>query len=404
MRIFCAVRHANDPRYFYGGLWSANFYPALRKLGHEIIESRTDLLPASRFMAVAAGFTPEELEVRARLTEQILAEVHAARKSARVDLFLGYFYNAHFEPAGFAELRRLDIPSVNFYCNSIHQFDQVAGIAAKVDFSWHPERAARASYLAVGAKPIRVQMGADSNVYHPVPGIARQPKACFVGQKYADRDVWLAALARAQVPLEIFGAGWGADAPAAEFDGAASCTYLGRATPRAGSMASFARAAQATLRAQGPVAGAVRLWRQVAIRKKSRANVALLRPFAKGRADDIAKVFSAYELCLNFSNVWTDGRPGAPLIPHVRLRDFEGPMCRCCYLTGHTDEIEEFYEAGKEIETYRTPEELVEKAGFYLKNPAAAEKLRGAGCQRALRDHTWDRRFEELFVKLGCQG
>jgi len=51
MRIFCAVRHSNDPRYYYGGLWSGNFYPALRQLSHEILESKTDLLPTSKLLS-----------------------------------------------------------------------------------------------------------------------------------------------------------------------------------------------------------------------------------------------------------------------------------------------------------------------------------------------------------------
>ena len=161
MRIFCAVRHSNNPKFFYGGLWSANFYPALRELGHELVESQVDLLPTSRFMSVANGFTPEELEVRARTTEQILAEVRVAHRRTPVDLFLSYFYNAHFDPAGFDELRCLGVPSVNFYCNSIYQFSHVAAIARKSDFSWHAERDARDSYLAVGGNPVWVQMGAD---------------------------------------------------------------------------------------------------------------------------------------------------------------------------------------------------------------------------------------------------
>src|SRR6267378_1672093 len=105
MRIFCAVRHANDPGHYYGGLWSGNFYPALRQLGHEVVESQTDLLPASRFMHVASNFTAQELEVRTRATEQILDEVRNAHKQDSIDLFLSYFYNAHFDPAGFDELR-----------------------------------------------------------------------------------------------------------------------------------------------------------------------------------------------------------------------------------------------------------------------------------------------------------
>ena len=52
MRIFTAVRHSIDPKYYYGGLWSGNFYPAIQQLGHEIIESQVDLLPVSGFMSI----------------------------------------------------------------------------------------------------------------------------------------------------------------------------------------------------------------------------------------------------------------------------------------------------------------------------------------------------------------
>lgn len=76
-------------------------------------------------------------------------------------------------------------------------------------------------------------------------------------------------------------------------------------------------------------------------------------------------------------------------------------MCRTCYLTAHSDEIEQFYEVGREIDTYSTPEELVDKSRYYLANKGAAERLREAGYRRAIRDHTWVRRFEELFQKLG---
>ena len=170
MRIFCAVRHSQDTRQYYGGLWSANFYPALRQLGHEIVESQVDLLPASRFMGIAGDFTPKELNLRAKITQQILEEVRLEHKRGGLDLFLSYFYNSHFDPAGFDELRRLGIPSINFYCNSIYQFEQVAAIAAKVDFSWHAEMAATPSYTAVGAKPLWVQMGADPQIYRPIQG------------------------------------------------------------------------------------------------------------------------------------------------------------------------------------------------------------------------------------------
>ncbi len=408
MRIFCAVRHSIDPKHYYGGLWSGNFYPALRELGHDLVESRTDLLPASRFMHIASGFTPEETAVRARTTEQILDEVRAAQRAGPVHLFLSYFYNSHFDPAGFDDLRRLGIPLVNFYCNSIYQFAQVAAIAAKADFSWHAERDARASYLTVGAKPVWVQMGANPSVYHPDEGIARAPKACFVGQRYADRDRWMAAVVRAGVPVNIYGPGWGAPpvAPSRQSKTHTPAEYLGRRIHRAGSVSSYAVAVKTTIGDEGLAKGGSRIVRQARYRRESARLSPLFVSFAKGAIpfQKIAEVFAANEVCLNFSNVWADGRPGSTLIPHVRLRDFEAPMCRTCYLTGHTDEITEFYNVGREIDTYHTPEELVDKARFYLANPDAAEKLREAGYRRALRDHTWKRRFEELFGNIGLRG
>ncbi len=404
MRIFTAVRHSSDPTRFYGGLWSANFYPALRELGHELVESQTDLAPTSGFMDVAGDFTREELAVRARTTDAILAEVSQAQRTGPIDLFLSYFYNSHFDPAGFERLRRLGIPSINFYCNSIYQFANVAAIAARADVSWHAERDARALYLAVGANPVWIQMGADPQVYHPL-GHVRQPNACFVGQRYADRDVWMAALVKAGVPVEIYGPGWGAstDANSGAADVVWESSYLGRPRYRPGSAAGYAKAFRDILARDGTMAGLRRIAGRVADRRANRALASLFEPHARGAVPfhRVPDVFARSEVCLNFSNVWADGQPGSRLIPHVRLRDFEGPMSRTCYLTGHTDEIAEFYDLGREVDTYRTTDELVEKTRFYLAHPVAAERLREAGYRRALTDHTWRRRFEALFAKVG---
>jgi len=409
MRIFTAIRHASDPRRYYGGLWSANFYPALRLLGCEVVESRTDLLPASRFMHIGAGFTAGEKECRARLTERIVAELHAAHRERPVDLFLSYFYNSHFDPAGFAEVRRLGIPSVNFYCNSIYQFELVRDVAAAADFAWHAEKPARDLYVAAGARPVWVQMAADPSVYFPVNSEIRRPVAGFVGQRYADRDRWAAALIRAGVPLDLYGPSWGAPAPAVDKQPESmeltEAEYLGRPILPPGSRAAYREAVVENWRREGLIRGSWRTWQQFVYRRESKRLLALCAPYARGAVpfEEQKRVFAGFEVVLNFSNVWADSRPGTALVPHVRLRDFEAPMCRVCYLTGYTEEITEFYEVGREIDTYRTPDELVDKCRFYLGNTAAAERLRDAGFLRARRDHTWVRRFEQLFAAIGLR-
>jgi spore maturation protein CgeB len=320
-------------------------------------------------------------------------------------MFLSYFYNSHFDPAGFAEIRRLGIPSVNFYCNSIYQFDLVNEVAPAADFAWHAERDAHDLYRAAGATPVWVQMGADPEVYRPVTDLPRVSAACFVGRRYADRDRWLAALARAGVPVEIYGPGWRRQL-SADQDAVGEGTrdqYLGRNTPKAGSVAAYIAALRQNMVVDGPIRGVGRSIRQFGYRWQTRRIEPLFEAYARSAVSfsDMAAVFSAHEVVLNFSNVWADGRPGSALIPHVRLRDFEGPMCRTCYITGHSDELQEFYEVGSEIETYSTSEELVDKTRFYLGNPEAASRLREAGYARAVKDHTWDRRFQQLFSRIG---
>jgi len=401
MRIFTAVRHSIDPEFYYGGLWSGNFYPALEHLGHEIVESEVDLLPASRFMHIAGDFTTQETEVRARITERIIEEVKRAHSERPIDIFLSYFYNAHFDRSGFDEIHRLGIPTVNFYCNSIYQFELVSAIAPRVTFAWHAEKHARDAYKSVGANPVWVQMGADPNVYHPVAQQARQSRACFIGQRYADRERLLAALIIGQVPVDVYGSGWNGHQTYADSKQRAAKAYLGREIVPMGSWKSYAQMARQNFRNEGMLAGMNRTAGQFVNRFRSGRTGAIIATATRGPADDISETLSQYEVVLNFSNVWADGRPGASLILHVRLRDFEAPMCRTCYLTGATDEIKEFYEIGEEIDTYADAEELVDKAKFYLTHPQKAEALREAGYRRALRDHTWERRFEELFRKIG---
>lgn len=409
MRIFTVIRHSLNPQYFYSDLWSRNFYPALQKLGHEIIESQVDLLPSSRFMQVPFHFTQQEQEVRDQISQRIVDEIYRLHEQQPIDLFLSYFYNAHFNPEYFKEIHRLGIPTVNFYCNSIYQFELVSAVAAKVNFSWHAERDARPLYLEVGANPIWVQMGADPNIYHPIKGGHRKPSTCFVGQRYADRDRWLAPLLAHNLPIDIYGSGWprtvslnsSPEATSPTESSASYSEYLGRKIYPPGSKASYLNLVQEQIQQQGLLKGIARIYRQAQYRRGSRKLDSILAQAYQGFASSLSETFAQYEVVLNFSNVWADGRPGSALIPHVRLRDFEAPMSRTCYLTGYTHEIAEFYDIGTEIDTYQTVDELLDKAQFYLRHPAEAEKMREAGYQRALRDHTWTNRFQQLFEKIG---
>jgi len=85
----------------------------------------------------------------------------------------------------------------------------------------------------------------------------------------------------------------------------------------------------------------------------------------------------------------------------LKMRDFDAPMSGSLYLTHHNSDLENLFVIGKEIETYRTPKECAEKVVYYLSHPDEAEAIGRAGRLRAEKEHTWEKRFNELFEKLG---
>ena len=90
-------------------------------------------------------------------------------------------------------------------------------------------------------------------------------------------------------------------------------------------------------------------------------------------------------------------------ILQIRLRDFEVPMSGGFYMVEYMEELEEFFHVDQEIVCYRSAEELVDKIKFYLSHDDAREKVRIAGYQRCLQDHTWHKRFQHAFKSMGLE-
>jgi len=85
----------------------------------------------------------------------------------------------------------------------------------------------------------------------------------------------------------------------------------------------------------------------------------------------------------------------------LKLRDFDAPMSGSAYLTHNNADLHGLYDVGREIATYRDIDECVDRARALLADDDARECMARSGRDRALRDHTWDRRFRDLFRQLG---
>jgi len=82
----------------------------------------------------------------------------------------------------------------------------------------------------------------------------------------------------------------------------------------------------------------------------------------------------------------------------INFRAFEIPASGAMQIVDYKEEIERFFEPGKEVVCFHDIDELKELIKFYLKNDAAREKIAKAGNIRAAREHTFNQRLKKLLT------
>ena len=69
-------------------------------------------------------------------------------------------------------------------------------------------------------------------------------------------------------------------------------------------------------------------------------------------------------------------------------------------LTKQKDNLGKLFEVGKEVVAYSSMEEAAELIRYYILHPDEARIIARAGQARTLRDHSYQRRMEELIPVL----
>lgn len=110
----------------------------------------------------------------------------------------------------------------------------------------------------------------------------------------------------------------------------------------------------------------------------------------------MVRLFSRSKVNLNLSNASVGGAQ------QIKGRNFEIPGCRTFLLTGPADNLEEYYEPGKEIVIFQGREELIEKIRYYLSHEEERRRIAEQSYRRTLSEHTWKHRLDAVFKTIGC--
>ncbi len=146
--------------------------------------------------------------------------------------------------------------------------------------------------------------------------------------------------------------------------------------------------------------------------KSEKIKAEFFGPTWKGRLtfSKMVKLFSQSKINLNFTETSYQGNlflwylRRFDLIGRIhqhKARIFEIPGSGGFELSGWTKDIEKLYDPGREIELFRSADELVEKCRYYLKNHQKRERIAKAAYKRTLAEHTYQKRFTYLFKRLG---
>ncbi len=119
-------------------------------------------------------------------------------------------------------------------------------------------------------------------------------------------------------------------------------------------------------------------------------------------------LFRAAPVTLNLANTSSQRWPRTPeerlaaiADNQIKGRVFEVPGCGGVLLTEVAEDLERCYTPGEEVETFQTPDEMIDRALALLASPQRRRDLARAGLRRTLSEHTWNHRFAEIFRRLG---
>jgi spore maturation protein CgeB len=85
----------------------------------------------------------------------------------------------------------------------------------------------------------------------------------------------------------------------------------------------------------------------------------------------------------------------------IKARNFEVPGCGGFLMTTPAENLEDYYEIGREVICFESFYDLVDKIQYYLDHDGERVAIAQAGYLRTLEQHTYENRFREIFRRIG---
>ncbi len=333
---------------------------------------------------------------RQQTWSRAIDEIANCHRQRSIDLFLSYLYPKQVSPEAVAQIQAMGIPCINFFCDNIREYHTIPDEFSVFDLNWVPEKAALTLYEQRGFPHIHLPMPMWVEPKLRTVSEKENYGVTFIGSKDAQREALFAEAIRLGADIELRGKGWG---------GSEAETEAEENISKASTQSIAQRPLPILLKRQYQFIqeqGVTAFWRKMTARLRKPQPDAIFEPFIQP-APSNAEYINMCQQCRIFLGVtrYPSFRyPFSKPNTYARLREIEAPMLGACYLTEWAEELEDLYEIGQEIETYRDAEEMVEKIKRLEADPALRRQLRISGQKRALNEHNIGHSLEKIIQRL----
>jgi spore maturation protein CgeB len=347
-----------------------NFYETLRHMGHDILYFD--------FMGL--------LKRRGRdgMNRRLFEVVNAERPA----LMFTVLFRDELEPSVVQRIsRETDTTTLNWFCDDQWRFDDLSRHWAPC-FNWVVTTCGGAvpKYARLGLRNVIKSQWACNHFLYRRVDMPLAYDVTFVGQPHGERAAIIRALRDVGLRVQVWGQGWESGRLSQERmievfnQSRINLNLANTSSPpstRAGRL--LRRSRQGVAIALGHLPGGA------GIKMLGRRVLAAAAKTRRG-AGPVPSGVSPREAA----------RPG-----QIKGRNFEVPGCAGFLLSETVEDLEHYYEPGREVALFRSPADLVRQAEYYLRHEEERAAIARAGYERTVREHTYVHRFCDIFRTLG---
>lgn len=335
-----------------------------RGLGYEYYNFYDTLIKMNNGNNKVKHFPPDEIAIKygkERMNQKLLESVF----EEELDIVFFVIQKETIKKEVIKEItQKSGAITLNWFTDDHWQFNKYSKYWAFY-FNWVTTTDAEAvkKYHKIGYKNvIKTQWACNHFIYKPL-NLPRTYDVTFIGAAHGNRKKLIKKIKEEGIDIKCWGAGWP--------EGRISQEDMLRIFSQSKININFTKSSGV-------------IWKEL-------ASIFLHRDYNRS-------------IRINNPKYWIDNfRSVPPSIwsKQIKGRNFEIPGCGGFLLTEYVNHLEDYYKIGEEIDCFKNITELIKKIKYYLEHNEERENMAKAGYERTIREHTFEKRFNEIFKTIG---